>query len=120
MDIYQSIARRYKKGKSYQWNVPLYKGHPFNDREEVAIVQLEDLEDLEETLKKLVVAKEVIGHYQKVKSTQETIIAIYRNRGTWGRLRNKEPAEIKDLEEDIRTLVQVEEKTSLILGETEK
>lgn len=129
MDKYQSMARKYKKGKSYQWSIPLKKGHPFDDMEEVVIVSGEDLEKLEQeaeelreanqklvidasdNLKSLIVAKEVINQYKDVMKTQETIIAIYTERGIIGRLRNRKPKETDQLQEEKVKLVQLEDAT---------
>lgn len=129
MDKYQSMARKYKKGKSYQWSIPLKKGHPFNDMEKVTIVSGDDLRRLEleaeelreanqklimdasENLKSLIVAKEVINQYKDVMKTQETIIAIYTERGFIGRLRNRKPKETDQLQEEKAKLVQLEDAT---------
>lgn len=129
MDIYESVARKYKKGKSYQWSIPLKKGHPFDDMEKVTIVSAEDLDQLEQeaeelreanqklimdasdNLKSLIVAKEVINQYKDVMKTQETIIAIYTERGIIGRLRNRKPKETDQLQEEKMKLVQLEDAT---------
>jgi chromosome segregation ATPase len=53
MNIYESKARKYKKGKSYQWSIPLYKGHPFDDEQDLIIILPEDLHELQSKVDKL-------------------------------------------------------------------
>ena len=47
------MARKYKKGKSYQWSIPLYKGHPFDDEQDIIIILPEDLQELQSKVDKL-------------------------------------------------------------------
>lgn len=133
MELYQSMARKYKKGKSYQWSVPLKKGHPFEDKEEVTIVKLDELKKVEaeveelrninekmvidsaEAMKQLMIAKEVINQYKEVMKTQETILAIYTNRGMWGRLRNNKPEEAQQLAEEKVKLKKLEDNTPMVI-----
>jgi len=53
MNIYESKARKYKKGKSYQWSIPLYKGHPFDDEQDIIIILPEDLHELQSKVDEL-------------------------------------------------------------------
>lgn len=133
MELYKSTVKKYKKGKSYQWSVPLKKGHPFEEDQKVTIVNLNELEslkdeaeglrvdnermllDIAEAMKQLMIAKEVINQYKEVMKTQETILAIYTNRGMWGRLRNNKPEEVQQLAEEKGKLKKLEDNTPMII-----
>lgn len=140
MELYESISRKYKKGKTYQWSVPLLKGHPFEDKQNVVVGKHEDFQQLEENitkledekttlentnqllnietkdyLKKITVATDIINKQKDIINFQDTIIAIYMNRGTLSRLRNKQPKEVKQLEENKQKLVELEDSRPLII-----
>lgn len=144
MDLYTSEVRKYKKGKFYQWSIPLKKGHNFEDKEEVAIGKVEginqfkeekenristledELEELKkinnqlnmevkETLKKLTVATDIIGKQKDIINFQDTTLAIYMNRGVLDRLRNKIPKELKTLEENKQKLAELEDSRPLVI-----
>lgn len=133
MDLYNSEVRKYKKGKYDQWSIPLSKGQPFQDKEEVVVGKLEDIKQLEgeltelkdtnyqlnlevkEALKKLTIATSIISKQKDIISTQETILAIYMNRGFLSRLRNPIPEELKTLEDNKKKLIELEDNRPLVI-----
>lgn len=137
MELYRSEVRKYKKGKYDQWSIPLSKGQPFQDKEEVVVGKLEDITHLEseveelkeinnqlnievkEALKKLTVATNIIGKQKDIINFQDTVLAIYMNRGFLSRLRNPIPKELKTLEENKQKLVKLEDNRPLIIELTE-
>lgn len=133
MELYRSEVRKYKKGKYDQWSIPLSKGQPFQDKEEVVVGKLEDITHLEseveelkeinnqlnievkEALKKLTVATNIIGKQKDIINSQDTILAIYMNRGILSRLRNPIPKELKTLEDNKNKLVELEDSGVLVI-----
>ncbi|KAF5031921.1 hypothetical protein DSECCO2_622760 [anaerobic digester metagenome] len=155
MDIWEAKVSCYNKtqrGKtSLQCEIRLNKGHPFTKGEEVVVAGIDDFKqqekeirelqeevkrlneanvkltlDSNDTLRKLTVASQVVNQYKEVMKTQETLLAIYTNRGLLGRLMNKKPQELEELTEDKDKLKRLEDSTPLILeltnpaGEDEK
>jgi hypothetical protein len=144
MDIWESKVSCYNKkqrGKtSLQCEIRLNKGHPFTKDEEVVVVKVDDLtknaelirelkEEVEtlkitnnlltvenkDTMKKLVVASEVVTQYKEVMKTQETLLAIYTNRGFMDRLRNRKPEEVTQLTEEKDKLKRLEDSTPVLI-----
>jgi len=133
MELYRSEVRKYKKGKYDQWSIPLSKGQPFQDKEEVVVGKLEEITHLEdeveelkktnnqlnievkEALKKLTVATNIIGKQKDIINSQDTILAIYMNRGILSRLRNPIPKELKTLEDNKNKLVELEDSGVLVI-----
>jgi len=133
MELYKSKVRKYKKGKYDQWSIPLSKGQPFQDKEEVVVGKLEEITHLEdeveelkktnnqlnievkEALKKLTVATNIIGKQKDIINSQDTILAIYMNRGILSRLRNPIPKELKTLEDNKNKLVELEDSGVLVI-----
>ena len=135
-----------KKPKS---EIRLLTGHPFSKDDKVKIVlsdefnqHLEDhqqkvkhleeeVEDLKKTntqlnieskevLKKLTVATSIISQQKNVINNQDTLLAIYMNRGILSRLRNPIPKELKTLEDNKNKLVELEDNRPLIIELTGK
>jgi hypothetical protein len=101
VDIYKSTARKYKKGKSYQWSIPLYKGHPFQDQDKVAIIKLDDLKDVEGDYNKL---RNKYDHLQErlrkeleESSQRDRVISDLSNRGFLDFILGRLPESYKQL-----------------------
>jgi hypothetical protein len=130
MDLWKAKVSTYTKTqrgkKTLQSEIRLNKGHPFTKDDIVIVGKEEDINQLKEAvrlseiekneiLKKLVVSSEVINQYKEVMKTQETLLAIYTNRGLFGRLMNREPQELEELKEDKGKLKMLEDSTPLVI-----
>ena len=140
MNIIKSVARKYKKGKSYQWTIPLKNDNPFQDKENVNVITPENMQaltdkiknleekteqlqksnqilniEMTETLKKLTVASQIINKQKDITNLQDTLLAIYMNRGTFSRLRNNKPKELNQLLYTKKKLIDLEDSTPLLL-----
>ena len=147
MDIWESKVSCYNKtqrGKtSLQCEIRLNKGHPFTKGDKVVVAGLDDFNKKEEeirelkeeveglkkaninltlenndVLRKLTVASEVRNKYKDVKELQETLLAIYMNRGLLDRVRNKTPEEEGELVEAKGKLKELEDSTPLVIEVT--
>jgi ribosomal protein L17 len=147
MELWEAKVSCYNKkqrGKTtLQCEIRLNKGHPFIKDEEVGVVKVEEIKTTEEelrelkeevnrlkeanvkltldsndTLRKLTVASQVVNQYKEVMKTQETILAIYTNRGFMDRLRNKPPEEVTQLVESKTKLVKLEDSNPVLIEVT--
>lgn len=143
VSIYDKPSGRSKR-KEPRGEVRLLKGHPFTKGDKVKVIlssqfdqhdeeyqqkvkKLEDeVENLKNTnnqlnvevkdiLKKLTVSTNIIGKQKDIINHQETIIAIYMNRGILSRLRNPIPDELKKLEDTKKKLVELEDSGLLVI-----
>jgi len=71
--------------------------------------------EVKEILKKLTVATNIIGKQKDIINYQETIIAIYMNRGILSRLRNPIPEELGKLEDTKQKLIELEDSGLLVI-----
>jgi len=71
--------------------------------------------EVKEALKKLTVATNIIGKQKDIINSQDTILAIYMNRGILSRLRNPIPKELKTLEDNKNKLVELEDSGVLVI-----
>ncbi|KAF5046687.1 hypothetical protein DSECCO2_468240 [anaerobic digester metagenome] len=137
MELWKAKVSSYTKTqrgkKTLQSEIRLNKGHPFNKDDNVVVVKVEDLQDLEDeletlrgsntkltqeaktTLQLLNNAREIMGKQKDVIGTYKTLLAIYMNRGIWGRITNPLPKEVKDLEGLEGKLVELEDNKPLII-----
>ncbi len=122
-----SCYMKTQKGKkTKQCEIRLKKDNPFNKDDIVLVGKKDDINQLEEelkkansevndVLKKLVVASEVINKYKDVKEVQERLLTIYSKRGLWGRIKNETPEELEELEEAKDNLKRLEDGTPLVI-----
>jgi len=139
-----SYNKQQGRKKVLKSEIRLLKGHPFSNEDKVTVVVSEDLTryidskdkkiseleanlealkntnnqlniEVKEALKKLTVATDIIGKQKDIINYQDTVLAIYMNRGVLSRLRNPIPKELKTLEENKQKLVELEDNRPLII-----
>lgn len=139
-----SYNKKQGKKKVLQSEIRLNKGHPFKKEDKVTVVLSEDLNryrdskdkkisevednleelkttnnqlniEVKEALKKLTVATSIISKQKDIINSQDTILAIYMNRGFLSRLRNPEPEELRTLQDNKKKLSELQDNRPLII-----